>query len=116
MIKSILENAINSLEARKSAEVEAKKREVIQTQVTPYNVEIDKALQNALVELTQKANAQIVAIQEKLQKDKEELAVMSVNKKKANEETVVATETSAICLKFDKEINKLKKQLEEIGE
>lgn len=116
MIKNILQNAIGSLEAQRNAETEQIKRSVFQSEIVPFNAEIDKAYQKAVAELTEKANRDIVAIQEKLKKDKENLAVLSANKKSENEKAVIATHTSSVACKYNSQIAKLKKQLEELGE
>lgn len=105
MIKEVLEDAVLSLERQRNNEIENAKQVAIRDKIMPFNAEIDNAYQNAVSELAQK-----------FETDKKALQDAGTKKKLENEEKVLKEVVGCVSYKFDMNIAKLRKQIEETGE
>lgn len=116
-IKQVYESAISKLEQQKNVELQSLRQKVLQEKILPFNAEIDKAYQTAVQKLSDEMNKKIVELQNQFARDKEAL-MQAGNKKKAdNQESILASETSALAYLYDSSISELKKQIDKhLGE
>ena len=92
MIKSVLEQAIKTIEVEKAQKIASIKDKVTREQIAPFNAEIDNARSKAIAELDTEMAQEISAVK------------------------VLAGETAVIASEYDKHIAKLNTQLAEINE
>lgn len=116
MIKPYFEQLIKQIEMEKEKETAPIKDRLIREKISPYNADIDTARAKALAETDNKYNIQIAELKKKCEEEKQQLIKLGEDNKKANMETVFATELVVYTAKYDKEIAKLKAQLAEIEE
>lgn len=116
MIKTVLEQAIKTIEAEKAQKISVIKEKVTREKIAPFNAEIDNARAKALAEVDTEMAQEISAIKQKYEAKKQELIALGEEKKKINAETVLAGETAVIASEYDNHIAKLTAQLAEIKE
>lgn len=116
MIKAYLEEAIKKIEMEKEQQASIIKDRLTREKIAPYNADIDSSRAKALTEVDNELNAKIAELKKTYEAKKQELVTLGEEKKKANAETVFASELAVFTVKYDKEITKLKAQLAEIEE
>lgn len=112
-IKSQLEQTIKNLEAERDREVAIIKDKATREKIVPYNQEADKLRDLAIAELQTTMNEDIKARQEKFASDKKAIVEENEKRKENNASAVIATETYAVTVTYDKAIAKLKEQIVE---
>lgn len=115
-MKSILEQAIRSIEAKRDNEVAIIKDRITREKIAPYNADIDTSRAKALTEIDNELNVKIAELKTEYETKKQELVRLAEENKKANAETVLASELAVVTVKYDGEIAKLKAQIAEIKE
>lgn len=113
-MKSILEQAIKSIEAKRDSKTAEIKERIVREKIAPYNAEVDTYRAKALQELDAELNAKIAELRVEYEAKKQELVRIGEEKKKANMDGVLASELAVITVKYDSEIAKLQAQLSEI--
>lgn len=116
MLKPYFEELIKKLEIEKERETAPIKDRLMREKIAPYNADIDASRAKALAEVDNKYNLQVAELKKKCEEEKQALIKLGEDNKKANMETVFATDLVAFTSKYDKEIAKLRKQIEEIEE
>lgn len=116
MIKAFLEQAIKSIELEKEKQSALIKDRLMKEKIAPYNAEIDNARSKALTEIDNEYNVKIAELKKECEVKKQELINLGEDKKKANMETVFATELAVLTIEYDNHIAKLNAQLAEIKE
>ena len=115
-VKAIYEQAIRSLEAERQAVANAKKEQVTREKIVPFNQEIDRAREQAIVEKQQALNATILAHQEQFAREKQEMIEAAEKKKAEHANSVIVSETYSVTVEYDKAIAKLKEQIDKCEE
>ena len=110
-VETHLEQAIRNLEAENATVADATKDRVMREKIIPYNQEIDEARDNAVAERQATLNATIAAQQESFEKEKQQMFEAAEKKKSDNMNAVIASETYAVTVEYDKAISKLKEQI-----
>lgn len=116
MIKEYLEQTIKSIETEKEKKVAEIKARLMQEKIAPFNAEVDEYRAKALTELDAQLNQKIAVLKQEYEAKKQELVKLGEEKKKANADTVLASDLAVVTVEFDKHINKLKAQIAEIKE
>ena len=111
-IKTIFEQTIKSLKDEEQREIAVIKERVTKEQIIPYNQDMDIARDKAIAELQENLNVNIVSMQEKFAKDRQNIIDANEKKKSDNATSVIATETYSVQMKYEKAIAKVKEQLE----
>lgn len=114
-IKELLLQTIRNLEAEKNSVAAVAKDKAMKEKIVPFNQEIDKARDNAIAEKQQALNATILAHQEQFAKEKKEMYEAAEKKKSDNASAVIASETYAVTVEYDKIIAQLNEQVEEFS-
>ena len=115
-MKSILEQAIKSIEAKRDNEVTVIKDRIVREKIAPYNAEVDAYRAKALQEIDAELTTKIADLKAEYEGKKQELVQLGEEKKKANADSVLATELAVVTIKYDSEIAKLQAQIAEIKE
>lgn len=116
MIKAYLEQAVKSIEVEREKQVSIIKDRVVREKIAPYNAEVDNYRAKALTEIDNELNAKIVELKAEYEAKKAELIKLGEEKKKANAESVLASELAVVTVEFDSAISKLNAQIAEIKE
>lgn len=115
-IKTYLEEAIKKLEGEKAREIAVAKEKAMREKIVPFNVEIDKARDAAILQKQNEMSAQIAAHQEAFAKEKQSYIDAAEKKKAENADAVIASETAVISAEYDRHIAKLNAQIQEVKE
>lgn len=116
MIKAFLEQAIKNIEVEKEQQVAIVKDRVTREKIAPYNADIDNSRAKALKEIEDELNAKIVELTMAYEAKKQEIIKLAEENKKANAETVLASELAVVTVKFDSAIAELNAQIAKIKE
>lgn len=115
-IKVHIEEAIKKLQIERERAVVSVKERVTREQIVPFNIEIDKARDSAIAQRQEELNADIRARQESFAQERQSFMESAEKKKAENAKTVLETETAIVVAEYDKHIQKLRQQLEEVNE
>lgn len=115
-MKSILEQAVKSIEAKRDSEIAIIKDRVLREKVAPYNAEVDSYRAKALTEIDNELATKIAELKATYEAKKADLVKIGEEKKKANADSVLAAELAVITIKYDGEIAKLNAQIADIKE
>ena len=116
MIKTVIEQAIKSIEAEKAQKVAVVKEQITREKIVPFNAEIDGARAKALQEVDAEYNQKIAQLRKECEEKKQELVRLGEEKERQNAETVLASELAVVAVEYDNAIAALTKQIEEIKE
>lgn len=116
MIKAYLEQAIRSIEMEKEKTVNAVKDRIMREKIVPFNADLDASRAKALSTLDEELNAKVVELKKEYEAKKQELIALGEEKKKANAESIFATELAVLTVDYDSAIAKLTAQIAEIKE
>lgn len=116
MIKPYLEQAIKGIEAERESKVNEVKDRVTREKIAPYNADIDTARAKALTEIDNELNVKLAELKTAYEAKKQDIVRLAEENKKANLETVLASELAVVTIKYDSEIAKLQAQIAEIKE
>lgn len=116
MIKAHLENAVRQILAEKEKLAKQVTERITREVVMPHNAEVDKLRDNAIAELTQKLNAEIAALQEKFNKEKQVIIEASEKNKSNFASTAISTEVYNVTSTCDKVVEELNAQIEKLKE
>lgn len=114
MVKEYLEKAIKDIELERDRQSAVIKDRIMREKIAPYNAEIDQKRAKALTELDNELNAKIVELKQAYEAKKAELVKLGEENKKANADSILATELAVVTVEYDTAINKLKAQIAEI--
>ena len=115
-IKVNFESLIKNLERERDNEVALIKDRATKEIIVPFNQEIDVARDKAIAEKQQELSANIMVLQEKFAKERQQIIEAAEKKKTDNANSVLATETYTVTGKYDKEITYLKERIAELKE
>lgn len=126
-IKQYLEEAMQKVVIERDKEVTIAEQKCMQEKIAPHNAEIDKTLNTAIArlqkEFTEKStaeqqahNARITALQQEFTQKKQEISDAGKAEKEEFAKVTIATETAEIKVKYDRQIDKLRQQIQELGE
>ena len=116
MVKAYLEQAIKSIEAEKEQQIAVIKDRIMREKIMPFNAEIDTFRAKALTEIDNELNQKIAVLKQEYEVKKQELVKLGEEKKKANADSVLASELAVVSVKYDNHIAKLTAQIAEIKE
>lgn len=116
MIKEALMTAVKSIEMEKERKVAEIKDRITREKILPYNADIDQKRGKALAELDTELNNKIVELKQTYEVKKQELVMLGEENKKANAESIFASELAVVTVEFDAHIAKLNAQIAEIKE
>lgn len=116
MIKTYFEELVRKLEAEKERKINEVKDRVMREKIVPYNADIDNSRAKALTEIDNELNAKIAEIKTVYETKKQELVKLAEENKKANADTVLASELARVTVDLDAHIAKLNAQIAEIKE
>lgn len=116
MVKEHLLQAIKSIEAERDGKVAEVKDRVLREKIAPYNANVDQKRASALAEIDNELNAKIVELKATYEAKKQELVRLGEENKKANAESILATELAVVTIDYDAHIAKLNAQIAEIKE
>lgn len=111
-INVYIEQAIRGIEAERDQKIEAVKAEIIRDKVAPQNAEIDIKRDNAVQELQTKLNADISALQEKFNTERQAIIDASEKQKADNANMLISVETASINAKYSTKLAELRKLIE----
>ena len=126
-IKQYLEEAMQKVIVERDKEVAIVEQKCMQEKIAPHNAEIDKTVNAAIAKLQkefaeksnaeqQAHNARITALQQDFTQKKQEVSDAGVAEKQEFAKVTIATETAEIKVKYDRQIDKLRQQIQELGE
>lgn len=107
MISQYLQQSIRNIQAEKENAVKAAIAKVTAEEIAPFNAQIDKMRDNALQEKANEHNKAVAALSQQLARERQEILAAAEKKKKENAELVIARETAAITIAYDKAVTKL---------
>lgn len=113
-IKQHLTTALGAINAEKERAIAQERERVNRELVIPHNAEVDKALNEAIAEVTQSCNEQIAAIQRALVAKKQELVEAGAKKKSEYSAKVIEDATAIIEVKYDAIAATLTKQISDM--
>lgn len=116
MIKMALEQAIQTIKDAKERKIAEIKDRTMREKIIPYNADVDSARTKALTEIDNELNAKIVELKQAYETKKQELVRLGEENKKANADSVLASELAVLSVEYDAHIAKLTAQLEDIKE
>ena len=103
-------------ESEKQRQISLSKEKVMREKVVPFNIEIDKARDKAINELSNKLNQDIVNLRQAFEEEKKALEKAGEQKKADFQRTAVETEIATINSQSSIAKAKFEKLLEELGE
>ena len=115
-IKTHLEEAVRKIENEKAREIAIVKDKVTREKIVPFNMEIDKARDAAILQKQSEMSEHIAAHQEAFAKEKQSYIDAAEKKKADNAEAVITSETAVVVAEYDRHIAKLNAQIQEIKE
>lgn len=116
MISQYLKQAISAIQAEKENAVKVAVQKVTAEEINPFNVEIDKKRDKAIQELTTSFNTKIAEMQQAHNAEKQAIVAAAEKKKKENAEMIIARETAAVTIAYDKAVSKLTDLSKEMDE
>ncbi len=109
MINAYIEQAIRGIEAEREQQIANIKAEIMRDKIEPQNAEIDNARDRALQELQAKLNADISALQERFNAERQAIIDASEKQKSDNANILVGAETVNIAVEYDTILTGLRK-------
>ena len=116
MIKTVIENAIKTLETEKNQRLAVAKEQITREKIIPFNTEIDASRAKALAEVDAELNQRVAELRKEYDEKKQELVRLGEEKKRQNAEAVLASEVAVVAVEYDTAIAKLKAQIEDVEE
>lgn len=116
VIKVALEQAIRNIEVDKERKITEVKDRVTREKILPFNTDVDNARAKALAEIDNEFNQRVAELKQECEVKKQELVKLGEEKKKANADSVLATELAIVTIEYDAHIAKLNAQISEISE
>lgn len=116
MISQHLKQAIAQIQTERDNAVKLAVQKVTAEEITPFNVEVDKKRDKAIQEKTVQFNSIIAEMQQSHSREKQEIVAAAEKKKKENAELIVARETAAVTIAYDKTVSKLLDLAKEMDE
>lgn len=107
-----IEQAIRGIEAERDQKIETIKAEIIRDKVAPQNAEIDTKRDNAIQELQTKLNADISALQERFNIERQAIIDASEKQKADNANMLINIETTSINAEYNTKLAELRKLIE----
>ena len=114
-IKTIIAQAVAQVEQEKQRQISLSKEKVIREKVVPFNNEVDRARNKALEELTNKLNADILALRTAFENEKKMLEEAGEKRKAEFQREAVETEIAIINSNATTAKAGLEKLLTEMG-
>ncbi len=111
-INAYIEQAIHGIETERDQKIETVKAEIIRDKVAPQNAEIDTKRDNAVQELQTKLNADISALQERFNIERQAIIDASEKQKADNANMLITIETTSINTKYNTKLAELRKLIE----
>lgn len=115
-IRQIVTQTIAQVESEKQRQISLSKEKVMREKVVPFNLEIDKARDKAINELSTKLNQDILNLRQKFEDEKKALEKAGEQKKAEFQRNAVEAEIATINSQTSIAKAKLEKILEELGE
>jgi hypothetical protein len=116
MIKSHIEEAVRRIEAEKNQAIASAKERVTREKVLPYNAEVDRMMAEAIAAKQNTMNGAIKSLQEDFAEEKRSIIEAAEKNKADNANCVINAEVSLVSAEYDRNIEKLKKQIEDLKE
>lgn len=113
-MKARLEQTIREIEVMKNNKVAEIKDRVVREKIAPYNANIDQLRAKALAELEAELNGKIVELKTIYETKKQELVRLGEEDKKANADSILASEVASVIVKYDKMIARLNADIAEL--
>lgn len=115
-MKQILEQAIREMEAKRDAELRVIEQRIMQEKILPFNREIDEARDKALQQLAAEYNESVKALQEKFDKDKNDIILASEQHKKEKADGLISAEAGSLVAEYGMMIAEVQRSLDKIKE
>ena len=107
-----IEQAIRGIEDERDQKIETVKAEIIRDKVAPQNSEIDTKRDNAVQELQNKLSADISALQERFNAERQAIIDASEKQKADNANMLINIETTSINAEYNTKLAELRKLIE----
>lgn len=115
-VKPYLEQALAAIKKEKEYAINEAKEKINREKIVPYNQDMDCARDEAIAKKQSVLNEEIAVLQNKFAQEKQEIIEAAEKKKTDNANAVIATETYAVTVYYDKVISALEKQITELKE
>lgn len=112
-INDIYKQAINALSNEKAQKVEQKKQVAMQEKIAPHNAEVDKKLADAIKELTEKHNAEVLNLESKFNSEKQQFINLATEEKRDFAEKTINAECELVRIEYDTAISHLREKIQE---
>lgn len=112
-IKDIYRQAINSLTNEKAQNVEQIKQVVMREKVLPHNEEVDKKLAEALKELKEKLDQNVLTLQNQFNAERQRFVDMADTEKKGFAEKTINAECELVRIEYETAISHIREKLQE---
>lgn len=109
----LYKNSIAQIENDRNREMELVRQRVTQEQIIPFSRDIDNSHREAVAELQNKLNDQIIKLQKEFEEEKKYLAEAAAKKKEAFAENTISTACYEINKKADGAIAVFTKLIEQ---
>ena len=112
-IKDIYRQAINSLTNEKAQKVEQINEVVMREKVLPHNEEVDKKLAEAIKELKEKLDQNVLTLQNEFNAERQRFVDMADTEKKSFAEKTINAECELVRIEYETAISHIREKLQE---
>jgi hypothetical protein len=112
-IKDIYKQAITALSNEKAQAVEQIKQKATQEIIVPHNSEVDKKLAEAIRELEEKHNKQVIALQNGFNAERQNFIDLATAEKKDFAEKTINAECELVRIEYDTAISHIREKMQE---
>ena len=115
-IKQHFEAALAAIQGERERAVAVARDRITREKITPHNQEVDKSMNEAIVEITKQRDVAIANVQAKFNEDRQSLIDEGARQKNTFAERAIAAEIAVIDAQYDEAIRVTLEQIQKYTE